>query len=148
MAAPWTGVRQYSLCGDPADRARWRIAVLHEPDGRGGSAYLHRAAQPGSALRVSTPRNNFELIGSDSYVVLAGGIGITPILPMVAAAEAAGARWSLYYGGRTRGHMAFADAIRWRTRCRRTNTVCCRCGRSSPISATPLSRFPARGGRP
>ncbi|WP_411156281.1 alcohol dehydrogenase catalytic domain-containing protein [Nocardia beijingensis] len=77
---------------------------------------------------------------------------ITPILPMVAAAEAAGARWPLYYGGRTRGHIAFADAIaeaiRWRNRCRRTNTVCCRCGRSSPIWTTTLSRFPARGGRP
>ncbi|MGQ4615300.1 2Fe-2S iron-sulfur cluster-binding protein [Nocardia sp. R7R-8] len=111
VAVGAAGVRQYSLCGDPADRARWRIAVLHEPDGRGGSAYLHRAAQPGSVLRVSAPRNNFELVGSDRYVFLAGGIGITPILPMVAAAEAAGARWSLYYGGRTREHMAFADTI-------------------------------------
>ncbi|MFR9769893.1 PDR/VanB family oxidoreductase [Nocardia sp. SC052] len=111
VAVGAAGVRQYSLCGDPADRARWRIAVLHEPDGRGGSAYLHRAAQPGSVLRVSAPRNNFELVSGDSYVFLAGGIGITPILPMVAAAEASGARWSLYYGGRTRRHMAFADAI-------------------------------------
>ncbi|MGK8504608.1 PDR/VanB family oxidoreductase [Nocardia asiatica] len=111
VAVGAAGVRQYSLCGDPADRARWRVAVLHEPDGRGGSAYLHRAAQPGSVLRVSAPRNNFELVRSDRYVFLAGGIGITPILPMVAAAEAAGARWSLYYGGRTKGHMAFADAI-------------------------------------
>ncbi|WP_280473869.1 PDR/VanB family oxidoreductase [Nocardia asiatica] len=111
VAVGAAGVRQYSLCGDPADRARWRVAVLHEPDGRGGSAYLHRAARPGSVLRVSAPRNNFELVRSDRYVFLAGGIGITPILPMVAAAEAAGARWSLYYGGRTKGHMAFADAI-------------------------------------
>ncbi|WP_174186319.1 PDR/VanB family oxidoreductase [Nocardia barduliensis] len=111
VAVGAAGVRQYSLCGDPADRGRWRIAVLHEPNGRGGSAYLHRAAQPGSVLRVSVPRNNFELVGSDRYVFLAGGIGITPILPMVAAAAAAGARWSLYYGGRTKGHMAFADAI-------------------------------------
>ncbi|WP_043724207.1 PDR/VanB family oxidoreductase [Nocardia asiatica] len=111
VAVGAAGVRQYSLCGDPADRARWRVAVLHEPDGRGGSAYLHRAAQPGSVLRVSAPRNNFELVRSDRYVFLAGGIGITPILPMVTAAEAAGARWSLYYGGRTKGHMAFADTI-------------------------------------
>ncbi|WP_067466696.1 PDR/VanB family oxidoreductase [Nocardia amamiensis] len=111
VAVGAAGVRQYSLCGDPADRSRWRIAVLHEPDGRGGSAYLHRAAQPGSVLRVSQPRNNFELVERASYAFLAGGIGITPILPMLAAAEAAGARWSLYYGGRTRRHMAFADAI-------------------------------------
>ncbi len=105
------GVRQYSLCGDPADRRRWRIAVLHEPDGRGGSAQLHRTALPGTRLQVSLPRNNFELVARESYVFVAGGIGITPILPMVVAAAAAGARWSLYYGGRTRAHMAFADLL-------------------------------------
>lgn len=105
------GVRQYSLCGDPAELDRWRIAVLHEPDGRGGSHHLHNTALPGTELRVSKPRNNFELIARDSYVFIAGGIGITPILPMLAAAEAAGARWSLYYGARTRAHMAFADEL-------------------------------------
>lgn len=105
------GVRQYSLCGDPAESDRWRIAVLHEPDGRGGSRHLHSTALPGTELRVSKPRNNFELIARESYVFVAGGIGITPIMPMVAAAEASGARWSLYYGGRTRAHMAFADEL-------------------------------------
>ncbi|MBL1077112.1 oxidoreductase [Nocardia sp. 2] len=105
------GVRQYSLCGDPAERDRWRIAVLHQPGGRGGSAYLHRAATPGSELRVSVPRNNFELVTAPEYVFVAGGIGITPILPMITAARAAGARWRLFYGGRTRAHMAFADRL-------------------------------------
>ncbi|MEV6560727.1 PDR/VanB family oxidoreductase [Nocardia sp. NPDC051756] len=105
------GVRQYSLCGDPAAADRWRIAVLHEPEGRGGSRHLHRTARPGTELRVSKPRNNFELVTRESYLFVAGGIGITPILPMIAAAEAAGARWSLYYGGRTRAHMAFADEL-------------------------------------
>ncbi|MBF6270505.1 PDR/VanB family oxidoreductase [Nocardia farcinica] len=105
------GVRQYSLCGDPADRSRWRIAVLHEPAGRGGSDHLYRTATPGALLPVSRPRNNFELVAAPEYLFLAGGIGITPILPMTAAAVAAGARWTLCYGGRTRTHMAFADTL-------------------------------------
>ncbi|MEV6099630.1 PDR/VanB family oxidoreductase [Nocardia sp. NPDC051981] len=105
------GVRQYSLCGDPADRERWRIAIMHEPDGRGGSAHLFRTAHPGTELRVSVPRNHFELESGDEYLFLAGGIGITPILPMLAAATRAGARWSLHYGARTRAHLAFTGEL-------------------------------------
>ncbi|WP_067822082.1 PDR/VanB family oxidoreductase [Nocardia inohanensis] len=111
LAAGPAGTRQYSLCGDPADRRRWRIAILREPAGRGGSEYLHRTALPGTDVRVSLPRNHFELTPSESYVFIAGGIGITPIVPMLAAATAAGARVRLYYGGRTRAHMAFADQL-------------------------------------
>lgn len=111
VAVGAAGVRQYSLCGDPADRQRWRIAVLREAEGRGGSEFLYRTALAGTELRTSSPRNNFELVECDSYAFVAGGIGITPILPMLAAAQARGARWELYYGGRTRGHMAFADDI-------------------------------------
>ncbi|MCP9618706.1 oxidoreductase [Nocardia otitidiscaviarum] len=105
------GVRQYSLCGDPADGSRWRIAVLHEPGGRGGSDHLHRTATPGTELSVSLPRNHFPLVAAPEYLFVAGGIGITPILPMLAAAERAGARWTLHYGARTRAHMAFADEL-------------------------------------
>ncbi|WP_067542511.1 PDR/VanB family oxidoreductase [Nocardia crassostreae] len=105
------GVRQYSLCGDPGDRELWQIAVLHEPGGRGGSAHLFRTARPGAEFRVSAPRNNFELVPHPSYVFVAGGIGITPLLPMLAAATAAHARWRLFYGARTRAHMAFADHL-------------------------------------
>ncbi|WP_040795514.1 PDR/VanB family oxidoreductase [Nocardia higoensis] len=111
VAAGAAGVRQYSLCGDPGDRSRWRIAILHEPGGRGGSDHLWRTATPGSLLRVSAPRNNFELVDAREYLFLAGGIGITPILPMTSAAEARGARWSLYYGGRSRAQMAFAGTL-------------------------------------
>ncbi|MRH88321.1 2Fe-2S iron-sulfur cluster binding domain-containing protein [Nocardia sp. SYP-A9097] len=107
------GVRQYSLCGDPADERRWRIAILHEPAGRGGSDHLHRTARPGAALRVSLPRNNFELVPSDAYLFVAGGIGITPILPMLAAAQRAGASWTLYYGARSRAHLAFTGELSW-----------------------------------
>ncbi|WP_327096527.1 PDR/VanB family oxidoreductase [Nocardia vinacea] len=111
VAVGAAGVRQYSLCGDPADRPHWRIAVLREPEGRGGSEYLYRTALEDSELRISAPRNNFELVERASYVFIAGGIGITPILPMVAAAQAGGAEWELYYGGRTLAHMAFAEDI-------------------------------------
>lgn len=111
VAVGAAGTRQYSLCGDPADTGRWRIAVLHEPAGRGGSDHLWRTALPGTELRVSAPRNNFELVEAPEYLFVAGGIGITPILPMIEAAERAGAYRSLYYGGRSRAHMAFAAAL-------------------------------------
>ncbi|NKX86928.1 oxidoreductase [Nocardia coubleae] len=111
VAVGAAGVRQYSLCGDPADRDHWRIAVLHEPRGRGGSAALFRTALPGTTLSVSLPRNNFELTPAARYTFVAGGIGITPILPMIAAADRAGADWTLHYGARSRAHMAFADVL-------------------------------------
>ncbi|KAB1986486.1 PDR/VanB family oxidoreductase [Streptomyces triticiradicis] len=103
--------RQYSLCGDPADRGTWRIAVLREPDGRGGSAYVHERLGVGDRVRVRGPRNRFALVPAPRYRFVAGGIGITPILPMLAAAEAAGAGWTLLYGGRTRGSMAFTGEL-------------------------------------
>ncbi|SFA97652.1 Ferredoxin-NADP reductase [Amycolatopsis marina] len=104
--------RQYSLCGDPADRTELRIAVLREPVGRGGSAKVHSELVPGSRVRIRGPRNNFALVDAKRYLFLAGGIGITPILPMLAAADAARADWRLVYGGRTRASMAFADELR------------------------------------
>ena len=104
--------RQFSLCGDPADRARWRIAVLREPGGRGGSAYVHDAVVEGSLVRARGPRNHFRLEPADRYLFIAGGIGITPILPMLAAADADGRPWTLTYGGRTAASMAFrADLL-------------------------------------
>ncbi|MGW0331885.1 PDR/VanB family oxidoreductase [Streptomyces sp. NPDC003011] len=104
--------RQYSLCGDPADRTAWRIAVLREPDGRGGSAYVHERLAQDDTVRVRGPRNHFPLLPAPRYRFVAGGIGITPIVPMLAAAEAAGAEWSLLYGGRTRASMAFTEELR------------------------------------
>ncbi|WP_131746983.1 PDR/VanB family oxidoreductase [Frankia sp. Cppng1_Ct_nod] len=104
-------IRQYSLCGDPTDHSRWEIGVLREPDGRGGSRHVHEALHVGDQVLVSAPRNNFELVTAAEYLFLAGGIGITPILPMVRAVEAAGARWRLVYGGRRRSSMAFLDSL-------------------------------------
>lgn len=104
-------VRQYSLCGHTEDASRWRIAVLWEHDSRGGSTYMHEEVRVGTLLSVRGPRNNFRLEPAERYQFIAGGIGITPILPMVRAASAAGVPWSLVYGGRTRDSMAFTDEL-------------------------------------
>lgn len=99
--------RQYSLCGEPDDRGAYRVAVLREIAGRGGSAYVHESIAIGTRLRVRGPRNNFALEPARRYLFIAGGIGITPIVPMVAQAQRSGAEWTLVYGGRTLGSMAF-----------------------------------------
>ena len=103
--------RQYSLCGDPADADRWRLGVLRDADGGGGSRYVHDQLRAGEVIRVRGPRNNFGLADSPRYLFIAGGIGITPILPMIAAAESADADWHLLYGGRRRASMAFLDEL-------------------------------------
>ncbi|GHE38943.1 hypothetical protein GCM10018771_19230 [Streptomyces cellulosae] len=109
LVLPSGKIRQYSLCGDPSDRSTYRIGVLHQPEGRGGSAEVH-ALQEGQHLAVSL-RNRFPLVLADHYLFFAGGIGITPILPMVRAVAVAGREWRLLYGGRSRATMAFADEL-------------------------------------
>ncbi|MDT2006126.1 oxidoreductase [Rhodococcus opacus] len=104
-------VRQYSLCGDPADDICLTVAVLREERGRGGSRWVHDSLQVGDLVSIAGPRNNFSLEPVRSYLFVAGGIGITPLLPMLRAADAAGADWRLLYGGRTRASMAFADDL-------------------------------------
>ncbi len=104
-------VRQYSLCGDPANADRWDVAVLRVEDGRGGSAWIHDKLEAGDELKVRGPRNRFELEPAESYQFIAGGIGITPILPMIRAAEMAGADWRLSYGGRSLSTMAFLPEL-------------------------------------
>src|SRR3712207_3036447 len=103
--------RQYSLCGDRWDPFSYTVAVLRETAGRGGSAYVHDALKVGDSVGVGGPRNNFPLVPSDRYLFVAGGIGITPILPMVHQAEMLGADWRLLYGGRRRASMAFLDRL-------------------------------------
>jgi ferredoxin-NADP reductase len=83
--------------------------VLLDPNSRGGSAYVHEKLAEGATVRVRGPRNHFPLVASPRYQFIAGGIGITPILAMIEAAEARGADWSLLYAGRTRASMAFLD---------------------------------------
>ncbi|CAM5231218.1 PDR/VanB family oxidoreductase [Streptomyces avidinii] len=104
-------VRQYSLCGDPADDGRYTIAIRLVEDGRGGSREAHAQLVEGAELELRPPRNRFELVPAASYVFVAGGIGITPILPMLRAATAAGTDWTLLYGGRTLDSMPFLDDL-------------------------------------
>lgn len=103
-------VRQYSLCGQP-NPTEWKIAVLRESQSRGGSAFVHDELSQGDKIEVRGPRNHFELKPADKYLFIAGGIGITPILPMIRNAEAANAEWRLMYGGRTETSMAFAQEL-------------------------------------
>lgn len=111
VVLPSGPVRQYSLCG-PADAAdEYSIAVLLQPDGRGGSVEVHQKIDVGTELTITGPRNRFELVDARGYVFIAGGIGITPLLPMVEQVAAAGVPWRLVYGGRSRSSMAFLDRL-------------------------------------
>lgn len=107
---PGGRLRQYSLCGDPAARDHYRIAVRRLPDGGGGSLAIHRLRR-GDGLVVRGPRNAFPYIARDRYLFVAGGIGITPILPMVRDAARRGADWTLFYAGRSRDSMPFLDEL-------------------------------------
>ncbi|MFI5627746.1 PDR/VanB family oxidoreductase [Nocardioides sp. NPDC051685] len=104
-------VRQYSLCGDPGDRSSFQVGVLREPESRGGSSYVHDVLAEGDTIRIRGPRNNFPLEKAKRYLFIAGGIGITPILPMIAAVNGRRADWTLVYGGRTRASMAFREDL-------------------------------------
>jgi len=104
-------VRSYSLHGDPRDRSSYHIAVLEVENGRGGSAEVHRAAAPGIELPASVPLNAFDMEPADHYLFIAGGIGVTPLLPMALTAARAGVGWTFVYGGRTRASMAFLDRL-------------------------------------
>ena len=104
-------VRSYSLHGDPRDRGSYHIAVLNAWDGRGGSAEVHRVAAPGIELPASVPRNSFGMEPACHYLFIAGGIGVTPLLPMALAASRAVKPWTFVYGGRTRTSMAFLDRL-------------------------------------
>ncbi|GGC55769.1 FAD-dependent monooxygenase [Hoyosella rhizosphaerae] len=101
-------VRQYSLCSGDSDVLR--VAVLREPEGRGGSVEVHDL-RVGASVTVSGPRNNFELHDETEYLFIAGGIGITPMLSMIDAVEAAGKPWRLLYLARTQNRMAFGTEL-------------------------------------
>lgn len=98
-------VRQYSLCGDPSDESLV-IAVQREDQGRGGSSAMH-ALDIGDVITIHAIRNTFPLLPADEYLFIAGGIGITPFLPMLRAVPAA----RLLYGGRTLADMAYAEEL-------------------------------------
>jgi ferredoxin-NADP reductase len=103
--------RQYSLCGDRWDPFSYRVAVLRELAGRGGSAFIHDDLALGHSVGLGGPRNNFHLVPSSEYIFIAGGVGITPLLSMIVQAELLGAHWALHYVGRSRSSMAFLDEL-------------------------------------
>ncbi|GER09825.1 cytochrome P450/oxidoreductase [Variovorax boronicumulans] len=104
--------RQYSLCGDPDEAHALEIAVLHEPEGRGGSAWVHANVKVGDRLRIRGPRNHFRLDESlPKAIFIAGGIGITPVSAMARRAKALGMDYELHYSGRSRASMAFVDEL-------------------------------------
>ncbi|PKV76847.1 PDR/VanB family oxidoreductase [Nocardia fluminea] len=102
-------VRQYSLCGPP-EPDRYRLAVLNVAHSRGGSRAMHALAV-GDRVRISAPRNHFPLAATRSHVLIAGGIGITPLLAMLIHLEQTGADYVLHYSARTRSRAAFLDEL-------------------------------------
>ncbi len=104
-------VRPFSLCGHPDDRTSYRVAVLLEETSRGGSKEVHETGLVGRLLTIRGPRNQFRLVEAEHYLFLAGGIGITPILPMISAVTGRGRPWELVYVGRRRATMAFLDTL-------------------------------------
>ncbi|HJE59456.1 MAG TPA: PDR/VanB family oxidoreductase [Nocardiopsis listeri] len=103
--------RQYSLCGDPADPCRYRIAVKHEELSRGGSEYLHLFLRPGTRLRVAEPRTTFPEVTPPGTLFIAGGIGITAVLAMFLRDLRRGHEPTLLYAGRSRASMPFLDEL-------------------------------------
>ncbi len=108
--------RSYSLCGDPDARDSWRLGVLRESAGRGGSIAVHNTWLPGTHVRVSAPKNHFPLAASSlpagaQHVLIAGGIGITPLMAMVHALRKSGEEWALHYCARSRDDAAFVGEL-------------------------------------
>lgn len=105
-------VRHYSLFGDPADRSAYRLAIKRESGGRGGSLWLHDNLVAGGTLMVSAPRNHFELSDeAESCLLLAGGIGITPILAMAQTLSRAGRPFRLHVFARSRAVAPLQDEV-------------------------------------
>jgi ferredoxin-NADP reductase len=105
-------VRQYSLCNDPAEKGRYVIAVKRVPDSRGGSQAMHDRVNEGDTLAISAPRNHFPLHpAAKHYLLIAGGIGVTPLLCMARHLQATGASFALQYFTRSIEHTAFHELL-------------------------------------
>jgi cytochrome P450/ferredoxin-NADP reductase len=106
-------LRQYSIASDPAVRGRYRLGVLLDPNSRGGSAAVHAGLHVGQRLEIGRPRNNFPLRMDAAHTLLfAGGIGITPMLSMAHALQAAGRSFELHYSGRSAARLAFLEELK------------------------------------
>ncbi len=103
--------RPYSLCGDVTDAEAWTVAVHRVPEGRGGSREIHETALVGRELEVRGPVNRFPLVPAPGYLLLAGGIGVTPLLPMARELTSRGLPWRLVLGARDRSRLVYAEEL-------------------------------------
>jgi len=105
-------VRQYSLCNDPSEGHRYQIAVLKDPASRGGSKAMHDALKVGDVISISAPKNHFELAhAAGKHLLMAGGIGVTPVLCMAERLAVMGGEFEMHYAARSRERCAFVDRI-------------------------------------
>jgi vanillate O-demethylase ferredoxin subunit len=105
-------VRQYSMCNDPSETHRYEIGVLRAPEGRGGSAFMHDGVKVGDTLTIDLPRNNFELKeDAADYILIAGGIGVTPLLAMAHRLNRLGKSYKLYYCTRAKESTAYLERL-------------------------------------
>ena len=112
IALPLSLKRHYSICSDPSERNRYEIAVLRQEHGTGGSRYMHDNLRVGDRIEASLPRNNFPLVdGPYRFILIAGGIGITPILPMIGVLQARDAAFELHYCARSREEAPFIESL-------------------------------------
>lgn len=112
LRLPTGQVRRYSLLGLPSDQGVYAVAVQRQAQGRGASRWLHDQARVGMVLEAEGPSNDFALCEeADSSVFIAGGIGLTPMLSMIARLEALGRPWTLHCATRSRARTAFADVL-------------------------------------
>ncbi|WP_010510781.1 PDR/VanB family oxidoreductase [Komagataeibacter europaeus] len=105
-------IRQYSLCGSADDPSAYELCIKHEADSRGGSESLCTQVRQGMELQISSPRNAFSLPRARRYILVAGGIGVTPLLSMMARLQRNGVDWQLYYYARAPEHAPFGDMLR------------------------------------
>ena len=104
-------IRQYSLCGDPSDSSKYVIGVLREDDGQGGSLRIHKTLKEGKPVLISRPRNHFPLYDAKRSLLMAGGIGVTPMIAMAHTLYAQGKEFAFYYKASTRASAGFVDDI-------------------------------------
>lgn len=104
-------VKSYSLAGHPSNSRSWKVAVLREPNGSGGSEYVHTSLREGDLVKATGPRNHFTFDSAGPAVFIAGGIGITPLIPMICEIAERGGDWHLVYLGRSRSRMAYLPML-------------------------------------
>lgn len=111
LTLPNGTLRQYSLCGNPADTSYYRLGI-RAIDGGLSSGFIHRKLRPGELVTITGPRNNFPLVEAERYIFIAGGIGITPLIPMMREANARKHRWTLLYCNRRTEEVPFLSEVR------------------------------------